>query len=98
MKLQMDSTVQYALGFDPFSDTWWRSPLSFTDLEYLSPYNTYFIEGLPAGPISNPGLRALQAVAYPVDSPYYYFQAKCDESGWHNFTISYEEHLLNNCP
>jgi UPF0755 protein len=98
MKLQTDPTVQYALGYNAQLSTWWTSPLSAQDLEYDSPYNTYLYPGLPPGPISNPGLDALTAVAYPAQSPYYYFQAKCDGSGRHNFSQTYEEHLLYNCP
>jgi len=98
MKLQTDPTVQYALGYDSLQATWWTSPLDSVDLEVDSPYNTYKYPGLPPGPICNPGWAALQAVAYPDESPYYYFQAKCDSSGFHNFAETYEQHLLNNCP
>lgn len=98
MKLQTDPTVQYALGYDPVQATWWTTPLDLSDLEVDSPYNTYKYPGLPPGPICNPGWAALQAVAYPDESPYYYFQAKCDGSGFHNFAETYEQHLMNNCP
>jgi UPF0755 protein len=98
MKLQTDPTVQYALGFNASRNTWWTTPLSATDLQFDSPYNTYLYPGLPPGPISNPSLTALTAVAYPAESPYYYFQAKCDGSGLHNFAETFEEHQLNNCP
>jgi UPF0755 protein len=98
MKLQTDPTVQYALGFNTFQSTWWTSPLSAQDLDYDSPYNTYLYPGLPPGPISNPSLEALTAVAYPEQSGYYYFQAECDGSGRHNFSQTYEEHLQFNCP
>ncbi len=98
MKLQTDPTVQYALGFNVLQNTWWTTPLSAADLQFDSPYNTYLYPGLPPGPISNPGLAALQAVAYPADSPYFYFQAKCDGSGLHNFAETFEEHEGNYCP
>lgn len=98
MKLQTDPTVQYALGYNAAQRTWWKNPLSVDDIQFDSPYNTYLYPGLPPGPISNPGLAALAAVAYPAESPYYYFQAKCDGSGLHNFTETFEEHRQNYCP
>jgi UPF0755 protein len=98
MKLQTDPTVQYALGFNPAQGTWWTNPLSSADLQFDSPYNTYIYPGLPPGPISNPGLVALEAAAYPAESTYYYFQARCDGSGLHNFSETYEQHQQNNCP
>ncbi len=98
MKLQTDPTVQYALGFNSLQNTWWTTPLSAADLRFDSPYNTYLYPGLPPGPICSPGLAALQAVAYPAESPYFYFQAKCDGSGLHNFAVTFEEHEGNYCP
>lgn len=97
IKLDADPTVQYALGLDP-SWGWWKSPLSLTDLQVDSAFNTYLISGLPPGPIANPGLAALEAVAYPQPSEYLYFQAACDESGLHAFARTFEEHLKNRCP
>ena len=61
-------------------------------------YNTYLYAGLPPGPISNPSLASLEAVAFPAQTPYFYFRAKCDESGTHAFSVTYEEHLNNACP
>ncbi len=98
MPLQTDPTVQYALGFNALQSSWWTTPLSTADLQVTSPYNTYLFRGLPPGPIANPSLDALAAVAYPAESPYYYFQARCDGSGTHNFTETYEQHQQNNCP
>jgi UPF0755 protein len=98
MKLQSDPTVQYALGYDQFQGTWWKTPLGAEDLLSDSPYNTYLYPNLPPGPICNPGMAALQAVAFPAQSNYFYFQARCDASGLHNFTETYEQHLANNCP
>lgn len=98
MKLQTDPTVQYALGYNAAQGTWWTNPLRGNDLQFDSPYNTYLHPGLPPGPISNPGLAALKAVAYPAESPYYYFQAKCDGSGLHNFAETLEQHQQNYCP
>jgi len=98
MRLQTDPTVQYALGFDFPQGSWWTTPLSLDDLKVDSPYNTYLHPGLPPGPISNPGLAALQAVAAPAKSNYFYFQARCDKSGLHNFAETLEQHQQNNCP
>ena len=98
MRLEADPTVQYALGFDATRKTWWTNPLSLADLKFPSPFNTYLITGLPPAPIANPGEGALGAVADPTLSPYYYFSARCDESGFHNFASTFEEHLANLCP
>jgi UPF0755 protein len=98
MKLDSDPTVQYALGYNANKQTWWTNPLSLDDLQIQSPFNTYLYAGLPPHPISNPGLTALQAVAHPAQSPYYYFRARCDGSGMHAFAKTYEEHIQNACP
>jgi UPF0755 protein len=97
MKLETDPTVQYAIGYNPAQNTWWTNPLSFADLEVDSPYNTYRYAGLPPAPIANPSLAALQAVAFPAQTPYYYFRAVCDDSGRHNFSQTFEEHLSYAC-
>ena len=98
MKLETDPTVQYALGYNADQATWWTNPLSLLDLETDSPFNTYRYPGLPPGPIANPGLNALQAVAFPAQTPYYYFRAACDHSGRHTFAETFEEHRNNACP
>jgi UPF0755 protein len=98
MTLGSDPTVQYALGYDSSAQTWWKNPLSLDDLKFDSPYNTYIYAGLPPAPISNPSLGAMRAVAFPETSPYYYFQATCDGSGYHTFAVTFEEHLANGCP
>lgn len=97
MKLDADPTVQYALGFNGTLQTWWTNPLSGADLQIVSPYNTYLNTGLPPGPIANPGLSALQAVAFPPETPYYFFRAACDGSGTHVFAVTLEEHAANAC-
>ena len=98
IKLDADPTVQYAYGFDEYQNTWWKSPLSLSDLQIDSPYNTYLNIGLPPGPISNPSQPALQAVAFPEESPYLYFRAACDGSRNHVFAETFEEHKANACP
>ncbi|HET6846031.1 MAG TPA: endolytic transglycosylase MltG, partial [Anaerolineales bacterium] len=98
MDLEADPTVQYALGFNASQQTWWTNPLTLADLSAPSPYNTYQWGGLPPGPISNPGLAAIEAVANATPSPYLYFNARCDGSGRHVFSQTFEEHLSNLCP
>ena len=98
MKLDSDPTVQFALGYNTAKGTWWTNPLSLDDLKVNSRYNTYLFPNLPPGPISNPGLPALQAAAFPAKTPYYYFRSACDGSGKHVFAETFEEHLKNACP
>ena len=97
MKLDADPTVQYAIGYNILQRTWWTNPLSLLDLEINSVYNTYIYEGLPPTPIANPGLGALRAVASPAQTPYLFFRAKCDGSGFHEFSETFDEHLQNGC-
>ncbi|MDI6601939.1 MAG: endolytic transglycosylase MltG [Thermoanaerobacteraceae bacterium] len=84
MKLQIDATVQYALGKH-------KEKLSLKDLEVDSQYNTYKVKGLPAGPISNPGLKSIMAALNPVETNYIYYVAR--GNGSHFFTDNYEEFL-----
>ncbi len=97
MKLEADPTVQYPLGYQPESDSWWKSPLWLEDLELDSPYNTYRYAGLPPGPIANPSLSSLEAVAFPTQTEFIFFVADCEAAvaGSHAFSITYEEHLAN---
>jgi UPF0755 protein len=89
-KLDADPTVQYALGTPK---DWWPK-LSGDDLFYDSPYNTYQRDGLPPGPIANPGFASIQAVLFPDDTPYMYFVAKGD-TGEHAFAVTAEEQAAN---
>ena len=97
MLLQADPTVQYAVGFQPDSGRWWKSPLSAIDLEVDSLYNTYRYTGLPPAPISNPGFGALEAVGKPVETEHLFFVVDCTSSvtGAHVFSRTFEEHLVN---
>jgi UPF0755 protein len=94
--LQADPTVQYAVGYQAENASWWKSPLSLADLQSSSPYNTYVHSGLPPGPISNPGLGALSAVAEPIETEYLFFVADCtaEVRGSHIFSQTFEEHLV----
>lgn len=96
MQLEADPTVQYALG-QQVEGSWWKAPLTFDDLDIDSPYNTYRYPGLPPGPIANPGLDSIEAVAFPAQSFYLYFRAACDGSGRHNFATTFEEHQQFAC-
>jgi peptidoglycan lytic transglycosylase G len=98
MKLDADPTVQYAIGYNFLQQSWWTNPLSLLDLQVNSVYNTYKYPGLPPTPIANPGLGALRAVAFPAETTYYFFRAKCDGSGFHEFAETFDEHLQNGCP
>ncbi len=98
MKLDADPTVQYAIGYNSNQNTWWTNPLSTEDLQINSPYNTYLNWNLPPGPISAPELKALQAVAFPAQTPYYFFRAACDGSGRHLFAETLEQQVQNACP
>lgn len=97
MPLQADPTAQYAAGFHPATNSWWKVPLSLADLRNNHPYNTYVIQGLPPGPIANPGLASLEAVAQPAPSDFLFFVLDCRNmaAGRHIFSVTYEEHLDN---
>ncbi len=97
MLLQSDPTVQYALGWDEQTQTWWKTPLTGADLEVDFPYNTYRFNGLPPTPICSVGIDSLIAVAFPEQTNYYYFRSACDGSGTHVFAEDYEEHQSNAC-
>lgn len=98
MKFDSDPTVQYAVGYNIDQATWWTNPLSLNNLQIDSPFNTYLYNGLPPHAICNPSFVAMQSIANAPETPYYYFRAKCDSSGLHNFARTYEEHLGNGCP
>lgn len=65
------------------------------DTKIDSPYNTYKWAGLTPGPISNPGLTALDAVINTPKTPYFFFQVKDEKKGTHVFTETFEEHKTN---
>lgn len=97
--LGADPTVQFALTVGATTTPefgWWKKELTAQDLEIQSPYNTRKVSGIPPGPITNPGLASLQAVAFPAKTDYYYFvaNAKADD-GSHVFAVTLDEHLQN---
>ena len=85
MTLGIDATIRYQVGS-------WTAPLTVSQLERDTPYNTRTRQGLPPTPIANPGLASMQAAARPADVNYLYYVAKGD-SGRHFFTDSFDEFL-----
>ncbi|HHX60050.1 MAG TPA: endolytic transglycosylase MltG [Epulopiscium sp.] len=88
MKLQMCSTVQYALEKRTVN-------LTYDDLAVESPYNTYKYAGLPVGPICSPGEASIRAAFQPESHDYYFFVVKDPEEGSHAFSTTAEEHNQN---
>jgi UPF0755 protein len=86
MLLQVDATIEYALGRH-------KSQLSLADLKVKSLYNTYRVKGLPPTPICNPGLASLQAAAKPAHVGYLYYVARNDGTGRHYFASTYQQFL-----
>ncbi|MCL2199659.1 MAG: endolytic transglycosylase MltG [Defluviitaleaceae bacterium] len=87
MRLEMCSTVKYAMEDPPIH-------LLNADIERYahSLHNTYRHDGLPIGPISNPGGRALRAVLWPAGTEYLFFVLRNEETGEHHFSRTYAEH------
>jgi len=88
MALEACPTVKYALDI---ADDVPSVALTYAELDFDSPYNTYRNPGLPPGPICNPGEAAIRAALYPEASDYLFFVAKPD--GSHAFSRTYAEHL-----
>jgi len=86
MGLQADSTVNYITGRS-------KPSVSFEETNIDHPWNTYKYTGLPAGPIGNPGIRALLAAIRPKPSPYLYFLTSPDGKVFYGRTL--EEHSAN---
>jgi len=90
MKLQSDPTIIYGLVFGKGS---LGRPLSRADIAQPTAYNTYVIDGLPPGPIANPGRASVEAAASPARTKELYFVA--DGTGGHAFAETYEQHQKN---
>jgi len=90
MRLQSDPTIIYGLmgGKGPLG-----RPLLRTEMDEPNPYNTYLIDGLPPGPIANPGRASLEATAHPAHTRDLYFVA--DGSGGHVFAETLDQHAKN---
>lgn len=93
--LQIDATVQYAVGYQDKTRTWWKKDLTRLDLDTDSPYNTYTNQGLPPGPIGNPSLSSIKAVAEAnVNTPYWFYISDTKGVNMH-FARTLEEHNAN---
>jgi UPF0755 protein len=90
MKLQSDPTIIYGLVGGKGN---LGHPILESEKRQPTPYNTYVIEGLPPGPIANPGRASLEAAANPARTRELYFVA--DGGGGHVFSESYEQHQKN---
>src|SRR5436309_9649588 len=90
MKLQSDPTIIYGLAGG--KGTLGR-PIKRSEIQQPSPYNTYVVDGLPPGPISNPGRASLEAAANPARTRDLFFVA--DGTGGHSFTETYDQHQKN---
>ena len=90
MRLQSDPTIIY--GLVGGKGTLGR-PILRSEIDQPTPYNTYQIDGLPPGPISNPGRASLEAAANPARTRELYFVA--DGTGGHVFAETYEQHQKN---
>ncbi len=95
MALEADPTVQY--GIQGARGAWWPQ-ISQADYRAVdSPYNTYRHAGLPPGPIASASLSAIRAAIAPEESGFFFFRAACDGSHYHNFAVTFQEHLGNAC-
>jgi UPF0755 protein len=87
MRLQLDSTVNYALGLASLK-------LTAAQLKTDSPYNTYLVKGLPPGPINSPGDAALQAALSPAAGPWLYFVTTDPKTKKTEFATTYDQFLV----
>jgi UPF0755 protein len=90
MRLQSDPTIIYGIVGGAGS---LGRPITRNDIDGVTPYNTYHIDGLPPTPIANPGRAAIEAVLHPADTNDVYFVA--DGTGGHVFAETLEEHNSN---
>lgn len=93
MGLNIDATVQYALGFQINKKTWWKKDLTLEDLRLNSLYNTYRHAGLPPTAIANPGFAALQATITAPDTDYLYYIS--DSTGHNHYATTFSQHSEN---
>lgn len=93
MKLDIDATLQYALGYQQDEKRWWKKGLTNEDKKLNSPYNTYTNPGLPPAPISNPGLSAISAALNPAETDYLYYIT--DKNGKNRYAKTIEGHSAN---
>ncbi|CAN5162786.1 endolytic transglycosylase MltG [soil metagenome] len=92
MPLQIDATIQYALG-QQSNGSWWKKDLTYADLKINSPYNTYTNTGLPPAPICSPGIESIKAAAAPASTNYLYYIT--DKNGINHYAKTNAEHEAN---
>ena len=93
MKLDIDATLQYILGYQEDEKRWWKKGLTNEDKKINSPFNTYTNPSLPPRPISNPGLSAIKAALNPAETNYLYYIT--DQNGKNRYATSLEGHNAN---
>ncbi|MBM3283620.1 endolytic transglycosylase MltG [Candidatus Gottesmanbacteria bacterium] len=93
MKLDIDATVQYVLGYQSMQKSWWKNNLTREDLEIDSLYNTYKHPDLPPTPIANPGLAVIVSVIEAPATDYLYYIS--DKTGRIHFAKTIQEHNEN---
>lgn len=93
MKLDIDATLQYALGYQPDQKRWWKKSLTAADKLIDSPYNTYTHAGLPPTPISNPGIDSLKAAINSATTSYLFYFT--DKNGVNHYAKTLQEQESN---
>ena len=89
MRLQIDATVAYVVSGGKYN----HDRVLYSDLENFSPYNTYKIDGLPLGPIANPGADSIKAALNPEVHDYlFYHTDEVKNDGSHIFTVNFTQH------
>jgi len=78
IRLDIDATTRFAVGN-------WKRPLKVSEIQNPSPYNTRVHQGLPPGPIGNPGLASIRAAAHPAKTGFLFYVVKPGTCGKHNF-------------
>jgi peptidoglycan lytic transglycosylase G len=84
IELGIDATTRFATGN-------WTGPLTRSQLQSPSAYNTRNRQGLPPGPIGNPGLASLRAAAHPAHTRFLYYVVKPGTCGRHAFSTTYAQ-------
>lgn len=93
MKLDIDATLQYMLGYQEDEKRWWKEDLTVQDKEIDSPFNTYLYAGLPPTPISNPGHESIEGVINHETTDYLYYVS--DSMGKNHYARTIAEHNKN---
>lgn len=92
MRLDVDATVQYGIGYTS-GGGWWKRDLTQQDLQFKSLYNTRLVDGLPPAPISNPGIESIKAAIYPEETDYLFYIS--DKNGNTHYAETLDQHNAN---